>query len=223
MSGFSPDGLWWWNGGQWIPTAEAPLALPVTEFERSGKLRSARRLIEMRTGLFIAMYVAGGSVIGIPLLPIFLVAYMVVQYLGFKAFRQWTLELLAVATAQLMGPEEPMLAGETMLWSPTGLWPRMQRDIAVAVTRSHVLLYQFDTEDGPPSRVVFAARSQDAELRFLKGVIWLDRLVVIHAGRWWVLRGIWGAFDGRQAFRAWSDGRQEQLAVALAPDPARVS
>ena len=122
-----------------------------------------------------------------------------------------------------MGPNEPMLAGETMLWTPTGLWPRMQRDFAIAVTRSRVLLFQFDHEDGPPSRVVFAAPSQDVELRFLKGVIGLNRVVVIHAGRWWVLRGIWGAFDGEQAVRAWSKSRQEQLTTMPGPETARVS
>jgi hypothetical protein len=43
MGQFSDDGQWWWDGTTWVATAQVVLPqLPMTEFERSGKLEIAR-------------------------------------------------------------------------------------------------------------------------------------------------------------------------------------
>ena len=39
---FSDDGQWWWDGTTWIATSQIVLPqLPVTEFEKSGRLKGA--------------------------------------------------------------------------------------------------------------------------------------------------------------------------------------
>jgi hypothetical protein len=140
---------------------------------------------------------------------------MVVQYRAFRAYREWTLELLTSATAQLLGPDEPMLAGETMVWAPVTLIPSLQRDFAVAITRAHVLMFWFSHYDSPVCRVVFAARPQDVEMRQFYGFLWVKRLAVGYGGRWWVLKGIWGAFEPEQAVQAWSTSRQELVPAGV--------
>ncbi len=43
MGQFSDDGQWWWNGTTWVATAQVVLPqLPMTGFEQSGKLETAR-------------------------------------------------------------------------------------------------------------------------------------------------------------------------------------
>jgi hypothetical protein len=43
LSQFSDDGQWWWDGATWVATAHVVLPqLPLTEFERSGRLEKAR-------------------------------------------------------------------------------------------------------------------------------------------------------------------------------------
>jgi hypothetical protein len=215
LGAFSPDGQWWWDGANWVPTAEIPLTIPETEFERSGRLKQARRLLLIREWLAVVGYVGVGSVLGIPLIPFLVIAIMVVQYRAFRAYREWTLEVLTSATAQLLGPDEPMLAGETMVWAPVTLIPSLQRDFAVAITRAHVLMFWFSHYDSPVCRVVFAARPQDVEMRQFYGFLWVKRLAVGYGGRWWVLKGIWGAFEPEQAVQAWSTSRQELVPAGV--------
>jgi hypothetical protein len=207
VGAFSADGQWWWDGANWGATSQIQLSLPVTEFERSGRLAEARRLVSTRKSMTVVGYGGIGSIVGIPLLPIFLVAYYAVMIRLFRAYREWTLELLTLATAQLLGPDEPMVAGETTAFPPYRLWPGVQRDFAVAVTGGHVLMYWFADYDSPACQVVFAARPDEVEIRVLTGFLWLKRLAIGHGGRWWTLRGIWGAFDPEQVVKAWSSIR----------------
>ena len=213
MGAFSPDGQWWWDGVNWVATPEIKLKLPETEFERSGRLAQARRLVTIRQWLQVVGYVGIGSIVGIPLVPIFLVAYYVVLIRLFNAYREWTLELLKLATDQLLGRDEPMLAGETMVWPPVRLWPGVQRDFAVAATHAHVLMYWFSDYDSPACRVVFAALPDEVEMRVLNGLLGLKRLAIGHGGRWWTLRGIWGAFEPEQVVAAWSRSRTQPTPV----------
>lgn len=172
-----------------------PAHVPETEFERSGGRKGARRLVTIQEWIFGGMYLVGITVIGLPLVLILAIAHVIVQFRAFKAYRQWTLELLTLATAQLLDPDEPMLAGETTLWPPSRLWPSMRRNYAIAVTRAHVLLYRFDHHDSPAIRVVFAAGPTEVELLFIKGLTRLS-LAVTHAGQRWFLPGIRGIFNG---------------------------
>jgi len=116
-------------------------------------------------------------------------------------------------TAQLLGPDEPMVAGETTVFPPYRLWPGVQRDFAVAVTRAHVLMYWFGDYDSPACRVVFAAQPDEVEMRVLTGFLWLKRLAIGHGGRWWTLRGVWGAFQPEQVIRALANSRTRPTPV----------
>ena len=86
MGAFSPDGQWWWDGVNWVATPEITLKIPETEFERSGRLAQARRLVTIRQWLQVVGYVGIGSIVGIPLVPIFLAAYYVVLIRLFNAY-----------------------------------------------------------------------------------------------------------------------------------------
>jgi len=44
-------------------------------------------------------------------------------------------------------------------------------------------------------------------MRVLNGLIGLKRLAVGYGGRWWILRGIWRAFEPEQVVEAWSKSR----------------
>jgi hypothetical protein len=54
-------------------------------------------------------------------------------------YRLWTLEQLAAATTYLLGPNEPMLAGEATIMPPELVGNSSKRDLAVVVTATHVL------------------------------------------------------------------------------------
>src|SRR5256885_16373849 len=82
---FSDDGLWWWDGTTWIATAQIVLPqLPVTEFEQSGKLKGARRLIRL---FWWNTFITPALVFLIPLLA------------AVREYRSWELQQLALATA----------------------------------------------------------------------------------------------------------------------------
>jgi hypothetical protein len=203
---FSPDGSTWWDGTRWVPTSETHIVGPETEFERSGRLKAARRLMTIRDWAFAGFYLAGLSVFGIPLIPLVLVVYVVAQYRAFKGYREWTLELMALATAKLLDADEPMLAGETTLRALSGFWPRQKRDVAIAVTRDHVLLYLFDSFDHPAMRVIFGARAAEVELMLISGMT-QRTLAATHSGRRWWITGIRGIFKGEAVLEAWRNSR----------------
>jgi hypothetical protein len=185
------------------------MVLGVTEFERSGKLDGARRLITLREWIWAGIYITAIGVVTIPVGLVLIVVFMVVQFRAFKGYREWTVEMLALATAQLTGPDEPMLAGETALRAPSGFWPGMQRDCAVAVTKSHVILFQIDHYDSPLSRVIFAAPTAEVEMVLFKGIA-SHKLAITQAGRQWIVRGTRGIFQGEPVLRAWWNNRHAQ-------------
>ena len=196
MREFSPDGFWWWDGTTWRQSTEIELT-PQTEFERSGKLAHARGLISKRDNAFAAMYGVGiVPDVALPVVDLLAIYMMVVQWQGFKEYREWTLEQLKVATEELLGPDEPMVAGETTLWPPSGLVPGMRRDFAVAVTREHVVLYQFAYANSPTMRVVFAAVPSQVRLIDYGGIL-KSNLGIVCGGRRWDLVGI------KRIFKAW--------------------
>jgi hypothetical protein len=203
---FSPDGSSWWDGTRWVPTSETHLIVPETEFERSGKLKTARRMMAALDWAFVGLYVAGASVVGIALIPILVIVYVVVQYRAFKGYREWTLELMALATSQLLDADEPMLAGETTLRALSGFWPRQKRDVAIAVTRDHVLLFLFDSFDHPAMRVIVAATPAEVELMLINGLT-QTTLSATCSSRRWFMTGIRGIFKGEPVLEAWRNSR----------------
>ena len=201
MREFSPDGFWWWDSTTWRSSTEIELT-PQTEFERSGKLAHARGLISNRDNAFAAGYAAGlVPDLALPVVDLAAIYVMVVQWQAFKEYREWTLEQLQVATEELLGTNEPMIAGETTLWPPTGLVPGMRRDFAVAVTRAHVVLYQFAYANSPSMRVVFAALASQVRLIDYGGIL-KSNLGIICGGRRWDLAGIKGIFKARPVITA---------------------
>jgi hypothetical protein len=206
MREFSPDGFWWWDGATWRASTEIELT-PPTEFERSGKLEHARGLIRNRDNAFAATYAVGAAPELALAVNLFAIYMMVVQWQGFKEYREWTLEQLKGATDMLFGNAEPMVAGETTLWPPTGLVPGMRRDFAVAVTSAHVILYQFANADSPTMRVVFAAHPSQVRMIPYGGILKAS-LGIICGGRRWDLQGI------KRNFQAWPVVQATRAAAA---------
>jgi len=103
---FSDDGQWWWDGASWVATAQVVIPqLPPTEFEQAGKAQEAQRRAKKGgrvwawTDPFPAL-AALRVVAAADLLP------------ALRDYRSWKLEQMALATTYLLGPDEPMLAGE---------------------------------------------------------------------------------------------------------------
>ena len=192
MSVFSEDGQWWWDGATWIPTAQVVLPqLPPTEFEQSGKLKLARDLRTKGIKRFWALSIL-----------LALIDLNSENNLGAREYRSWTFEQLALATAYLLGPGEPMLAGEVSMYSVLDSWTR---DLAVAVTAAHVLVFRIDWVDGQPRSIALAARSSDVTMESpsgLYGFLWPALVVSGRTGRW-TFRGYRGAFEPESVIDAW--------------------
>jgi hypothetical protein len=208
VSEFSIDGQWWWDGQSWIATSKMVLPqLPITEFEQSGKLTTARSRLRKGLGLLTADFV-GSNLIGAarlaPLieLPVGVVG-LVLEQRAFRDYRSWTLEQLALATAYLVGPDEPMLAGETTMYGSFWLGV-IKRDFAVVITAAHVLVLQIDFVDGQPRWVALAARPTDVKIELRTGLFGYNpTLFVIHGSWQWAIRGYQRVFQPEPVLRAW--------------------
>jgi hypothetical protein len=191
---FSDDGLSWWDGTAWIATAQIVLPqLPMTDFEQSGKLKGARSFMR-RSSLLLW----GNTFISLGL--IFLFPWLA----ALRDYRSWKLEQVALATAYLLGPQETMLAGETSLLDSHIPRGSVTRDLAVAVTAAHILVFGIDSLDGQPRWVALAGRPTDVtmELRSLLfglyPALWISRGSVR-----WRIRGTPGVFRPKPVLEAW--------------------
>jgi hypothetical protein len=184
---FSDDGLWWWDGTTWIAITQIVLPqLAMTEFEQSGKLKGARsfmRFISWNTSINLAV--------------VFLFPWLGAM----RDYRSWRLEQLALATAYLVGPHEPMLAGETSF----GVSGRsVTRDLAVAVTAAHVLVFHIDSLDGQPRWVALAGRPTDVKVE-LRSLVFgsYPSLLITGGNTQWRIRGIPSVFRPEPVLEAW--------------------
>jgi hypothetical protein len=153
----------------------------MTEFERSGKLEKARGLKKNAQRLEWARGI-------VPITWLAAIALLVVGSRASRDYRSWTLEQLALATAYLLGPDEPMLAGEggTLYSDEFNNLPPLRRDnLAVAVTAAHVLVFRIDSVDGQPRWITLAARTGDVTIEARRrirttreGIDWGPHLVV---------------------------------------------
>lgn len=170
MSGFSDDCRWWWDGQRWLPTSEVVLPqLPPTEIELSGKLALARAdLAKGRPGFWKHTLFLEG-----------LLGFMPVNRRGLSEYRTWTMEQLALAAAYLLGPDEPMLAGEM---SRHDVWDGWARNLAVAVTAAHVIVFRIDYLDGQPRWVGMAAPDPDVRLDVSGAGGQRSERAVVHSG-----------------------------------------
>ena len=206
MGVFSDDGQWWWDGQTWVATSQVVLPqLPMTEFEKSGKLNDAHGEMRKWEGVRAAEVVGGSgasqisSVIGIALV----VPFIVLQQRAFRDYRLWTLEQLALATTFLLGPDEPMLAGETTMFRTLFL-ATAKRDFAVAVTAAHVLVLRIDFLDGQPRWVALASRRSEVKIELRSGPFGYNPMLVVTHGSWqWQIRGTQRVFEPEPVLQAW--------------------
>jgi hypothetical protein len=191
---FSDDGLWWWDGTTWIATTHIVLPqLPVTEFEQSGKLKGARSFMR-RASLFLFgnTFISLGLIFLFPLIT------------ALRDYRSWKLEQLALATAYLLGPHEAMLAGETSLLDSHITRGSVTRDLAVAVTAAHILVFDIDSLDGQPRWVALAGRATDVKIERRSLVFGLYPALWISCGnRQWRIRGMPSVFRPEPVLEAW--------------------
>jgi hypothetical protein len=193
VSGFSEDGQWWWDGATWIPTAQVVLPqLPMTESEKSGRLQLARADKAKGRGPFWRDFILWGF---IGLTP--------VNRDGFREYRIWTIEQLELATAYLLGPDEPLLVGEVSVYD---VWDAWSRDLAVAVTAAHVLVFRIDSAEGQPRWVALAGRATDVKIEARTGLfgrLW-PALEVTRPKARWTIQGFHGdKFNPDPVLDAW--------------------
>ena len=194
MGQFSDDGLWWWDGTTWLATAQIVLPqLPVTEFEQSGKLNGARTFIRRGLWLFSANT---SFALGL----VFLFPWLA----ALRDYRSWRLEQLARATAYLLGPDEEMLAGETSILDSHVAGTVVKRDLAVAVTPAHILVFGIDSLDGQPRWVALARRPTEVKLELRSLLFGLDPTLLISYGSGqWRIRGTPRVFRPEPVLEAW--------------------
>ena len=209
MGQFSDDGQWWWNGTVWVATAQVVLPqLPPTGYKQSGKLETARGRLR-KTGWLNWVNDAGCALSWIALIPDSLVMQP-----ALRDYRLWTLEQLAAATAFLVGPKETMLAGEATLLPPEYVGDSAKRDLAVAVTAEHVLLFRIDSFDGQPRWVVLVARPTDVKMEvrsFAAAGFRGPALTVSSGNAQWVIRGVPGVWKPATVVDAWRTASAQRL------------
>lgn len=192
MGQFSDDGQWWWDGQTWVATSHVVLPqLPMTEFEKSGRLKLARADRAKGRPPFWRDLILWG-----------LIGFSPVNRNGFSDYRTWTIEQLALATAYLLGPDEPLLAAEMSVFD---VWDAWARDLAVAVTAAHVVVFRIDSVEGQPRWIALAARATDVEVvsrTGLYGLLWPALEVTGRNGRW-AIQGFQGDFNPEPVLDAW--------------------
>ena len=132
-----------------------------------------------------------------------------------RDYRSWKLEQVALATAYLLGPHEPMLAGETSLWDSHITHGFVRWDLAVAVTAAHILVFGIDSLDGQPRWVALAGRPTDVKIERHSFVFGLGPALWISRGNGqWRIRGTPTVFRPEPVLEAW-----RQAATGMASKP----
>ena len=200
---FSDDGQWWWDGNQWMASSEVVIrdllaAEPETVQRSMGQGQQLGQATTIVNWLALSVSVSPKGY--------FDFSFLFVERAAFRKFRQWTLEQLAAATAYLLGPDEPMVAGETTLYRPPSLVTVQApvRDLAVVVTGAHVLVLAFDRFDGQPRWVRLAARASDVQIiasgEFLRA---RPNIVVRQSAQRWTIQGMARVMQQAPIVAAW--------------------
>ncbi len=192
VSAFSEDGQWWWDGHQWMASSQVviPDLLAAQPETVQGSMQKRHELGEATTavdwlGISSTPLSAAGFFVGL--------SFLFVERDAFRKFRQWTLDQLTSATAYLLGPDEPMVSGETTLYRPPSFLTVQApvRDLAVVVTAAHVLVLRFDRPNGQPRWIALAARARDVQIsasgEFLRA---RPTIVVRHGSQSWTIQGM---------------------------------
>jgi hypothetical protein len=171
----------------------------MTEFERSGRLALARAdLAKGRREFWRSAPLSG------------LIGLMPVNRHGFRDYRTWTIEQLSLATAYLLGPDEPMLAGEL---SVHDVWDAWARDLAVAVTAAHVLVFRIDSGEGQPRWIALAGRAPDVKMESRTGLfgrLWPALEIAGRNGRC-TIHGFQGEFNPHPVLDAWRQAVKDSV------------
>jgi len=209
MGQFSDDGLWWWDSTAWVATAEIVLPqLPPTEFEQSGRLGPARAHLR-KSGWLNWQNDAGCALDWIAMIP-----YVLVTLPALRDYRLWTLEQLSLATAYLLGPNEPVLAGEATVMPQEWMGDSSKRDLAVVVTAAHVLIFRIDFLDGQPRWIVLVAHPTEVKMEvrsWVEAGFRGDALTVSRGDAQWLIRGAPGVWKPELVVGAWRTGSAQPL------------
>lgn len=195
MGQFSDDGHWWWDGTNWIATSQMAVPqLPPTEFELSGKVTAARE--RMRPAGWLAT--ANGCSVQ-PITAITGIALLNILQPTLRDYRAWRLEQLALATAYVLGPGEPIVAAEPASGTSGG----QDQILAVVVTSEHVVVFRFD--EAQPRWIMLAARPGDVEMQIQSvamGLLYRAIVVTSRTARI-PIRGWPGVFKPEPVLDAW--------------------
>lgn len=207
MGQFSDDGQWWWDGQRWIAVSEVVIPeLQVANTEGLARMQTYRQL---GMGTLVTGLASTGSRTAGDLSSTLMVPFLIFQRPAFRAYRASVLEQVAAATNYLLGPEEPMVAGEVSVW----IYPLagiVAGDLAISVTRRHVLVLWINNSTGRPQRVALAARPRDVRIVFTWGFMWgYPTLSVYQGTRVWLIRGAFGILQREPVLNAWRQALAE--------------
>ena len=198
MGEFSDDGRWWWDGKTWVATSQVVLPqLPPTELEQSGDLDAARRRLRNRGWLYWLNDIN--------------LAWLTLPFLlptldALRAYRLWTIQQLTLATAFILGSDEPIIAAEVNLNPPNYVGDSFERDPAVVVTQQHVVVVRIDSFDGQPRWIAMAARTSEVKIEsrwIWEGGILGPALIITTADGRWVIRALLGVSMPKPVVDAW--------------------
>jgi hypothetical protein len=197
VSGFSEDGWWWWDGRQWTPSSQVVIPdLPGAGTESAHRLLHRRNQFQDASGVGRWLILPAGIslLVGLP--------FLVIERRFFHAYRRWVLDLLSSATAYLLGPDEPLVAGETSL-TTRFLGENPTPDLSVVVTAAHVLVLRLDQRNGQPRWVSVAARAGDIQVQAPTPVFSQPTIVVRHGTQSWSIQGSPGVMRREPVVSAW--------------------
>jgi hypothetical protein len=197
LSGFSEDGQWWWDGGQWTPSSQ----VVIPDLAAAGT-ENARRLIERRDQFRDASRVGAWPIFPAGISLLVGLPYLMIQRRFFGEYRRWMLDLLSSAIAYLLGPNEPLVAGEASL-TTRFLGQNPIPDLSIAVTAAHVLVLRLDQRNGQPRSIELAAGASDAQVEAPTPVFSQPTIVVRHGTQWWSIQGSPGVMRRELVVSAW--------------------
>jgi hypothetical protein len=96
--------------------------------------------------------------------------------------------MLASATSHLLGPDEPLVAGEPSVTRPFSSQLTIP-DLDVVVTAAHVLVLRMDQVNGQPRWIALAARADGVRVEAPTPVFSQPAIVVRSGSQWWSIQG----------------------------------
>lgn len=210
MSGFSEDGSWWWDGTTWVATSQVVIPdLPVSDQQGIETMDAYRAVGKGAFWLGLGEIGTGSSYSGLILIP-----WLFFRGRAMRPYRASMLTQVATATAYLLGEDEPMIAGEISVY-PSVWGGLVSGNLAVSVTRAHVLVLVIDVSTNRVRWVVLAARSRDVNIAFRWGFLWgYPTLLVYHGGRVFPIRGTWYVLQREPVLKAWREALAQPVPAA---------